>query len=283
MQILYATDGSEGALAAASLLAHLPLSQEYQLRILTVGSYEEEAESQAILAAAREALVHSLVSITTEVRTGDPAETILRAAEEGPARLLVVGARGRSSIGRFFLGSVAERLVRHAACSVLLARPLRGELRQVIVGVDGSAYATQAVVWLERFPLPAACEVRLVTVLPFQEDLIRAQMLLPPHFTSYNDARAFAEQQPQEAQALLDGLATSFAASHKRAVTDVRRGDPALSLLQVAEDHGAELIAVGSRGLSANERFTLGSVAEKLARYYAHGSVLVVKEAGGSS
>jgi nucleotide-binding universal stress UspA family protein len=282
MQILYATDGSEGALAAASLLAHLPLGQECQLRILTVGSHEEEAESQATLAAARQALVHSLVSITTEVRTGDPTEAILRATEEGPASLLVVGARGRSSIGRFFLGSVAERVVRHAACSVLLARPLRGELRTVIVGVDGSACATQAVVWLERFPLPDACEVRLVTVLPFQDDLIRARMLLPPHFTSYNDARAFAEQRPQEAQAHLDGLATSFAASHKRAITDVRRGDAALSLLQVAEDHGAQLIVVGSRGLSANERFALGSVSEKLARY-AHGSVLVVKEAGGSS
>ena len=59
------------------------------------------------------------VEMETEIRTGDPAETILTVAEEIDADLIVCGTHGRSGVRRQLLGSVAERVVRHASQPVL--------------------------------------------------------------------------------------------------------------------------------------------------------------------
>jgi nucleotide-binding universal stress UspA family protein len=58
----------------------------------------------------------------TEVRHGDPASEILTVCEERKAGLLIAGARGRSPLNALVLGSVADRLLRAAPCSLLLAR-----------------------------------------------------------------------------------------------------------------------------------------------------------------
>src|SRR5690606_13617820 len=55
-------------------------------------------------------------------RIGEPAEEILRLADEARADVVVVGTHGRSGIDRLLLGSVAERVVRHAGCPVLVMR-----------------------------------------------------------------------------------------------------------------------------------------------------------------
>ena len=63
-------------------------------------------------------------AVTTEtVPEGDPRTAILDAADKWPAELIVVGSHGRSGLDRFLLGSVSERIVRHAPCSVEVVRP----------------------------------------------------------------------------------------------------------------------------------------------------------------
>jgi universal stress protein E len=56
------------------------------------------------------------------LRDGPAAPTILNAASEMHAQLLVVGTRGRTEVSRIALGSVAEAVVRAAPCSVLVVR-----------------------------------------------------------------------------------------------------------------------------------------------------------------
>jgi len=56
-------------------------------------------------------------------RSGDAGEEILGAATETHADLIVMSTHGRSGIRHFFLGSVAERVVREATCPVLTIRP----------------------------------------------------------------------------------------------------------------------------------------------------------------
>jgi nucleotide-binding universal stress UspA family protein len=53
---------------------------------------------------------------------GDSAQTILRIAQERSSELIVVGSHGRSNLGQFLLGSVAEQVIRRAANSVLVVR-----------------------------------------------------------------------------------------------------------------------------------------------------------------
>jgi len=56
------------------------------------------------------------------VRTGVPADVIVRTAEEESAAMIVIGTHGRGGVARFLLGSVADRVVRTATCPVLTVR-----------------------------------------------------------------------------------------------------------------------------------------------------------------
>ena len=53
---------------------------------------------------------------------GNPAEEILRYAGEAPADLIVLGTHGRTGLKRLLMGSVAEKVLRGAACSVLVVK-----------------------------------------------------------------------------------------------------------------------------------------------------------------
>jgi universal stress protein A len=65
-------------------------------------------------------------NVTSSMLEGVPWERIVALAREDPAvRWIVLGAHGRTGIHRVLLGSVAERVVRHAPCSVMIVRPPR--------------------------------------------------------------------------------------------------------------------------------------------------------------
>lgn len=56
------------------------------------------------------------------VEAGHPQDVIVRLARDWSADMIVVGSHGRTGVGRALLGSVAEAVVRHAPCPVLVVR-----------------------------------------------------------------------------------------------------------------------------------------------------------------
>jgi nucleotide-binding universal stress UspA family protein len=58
----------------------------------------------------------------TEVATGDPANAIVQAAQDLGVDLIVMATHGRTGLQHVFLGSVAEKVIRHAPCPVLAIR-----------------------------------------------------------------------------------------------------------------------------------------------------------------
>ncbi len=62
------------------------------------------------------------VEVQTHPVEGDPAEAILKAAEETQADLIVVGNKGMTGARRFILGSVPNNISHHAPCSVIIVR-----------------------------------------------------------------------------------------------------------------------------------------------------------------
>ncbi|HUL08811.1 MAG TPA: universal stress protein [Candidatus Acidoferrum sp.] len=65
----------------------------------------------------------SLPATTLEfVEVGAPAETIVKAAKDWPADIIVIGSHGRGGVRRALVGSVAEAVMRHATCPVLVIR-----------------------------------------------------------------------------------------------------------------------------------------------------------------
>jgi len=294
MKILYATDGSEGALCAGRFLARLPRQSDAYVHIVTVlptgvlegDVAEEEADTdgEEILSAARAAVGGFPGHITAAATragnsTGAIVEAILLAAMYIGADLIVVGASGWSAFARFFLGSVSEGLVRHADCPVLVARGGdESPLREVILGIDGSETARNAAGWVAgTLPLPESCVLRLVRVVT------------PPAWVNTSSGPVRLETKEALKQAIREGAITTsvylepvakdLAGSGGHAVlTEVRAGHADSELLQAVREKEAGLLVVGSHGLSGLERFLMGSISDKVVRH-APCSVLVYRQA----
>ena len=146
-RVLFATDGSKYADIAAEFLLDLPLPKQSQVTVLTVlQSYvdtmmrvptlepmvykdmladvqaAEDAEAQKIISRSIEQFKLKGYQTSSMVMKGAVGESILKAAGEYDPDIISVGARGLSGIESFFMGSVSERIVRHAPCSVLVAK-----------------------------------------------------------------------------------------------------------------------------------------------------------------
>jgi nucleotide-binding universal stress UspA family protein len=70
---------------------------------------------------------HGIEGVTTEVRLGDPGLGITEYAQECNAELIVITSHGRHGWKHMLLGSVAERVIRHAEIPVLVLRPDKEE------------------------------------------------------------------------------------------------------------------------------------------------------------
>ena len=81
---------------------------------------EKHAREQ--LTARHDSHAASLPGSSTVLLLGPPAKSIVERAKENGADLIVMGTHGRSGLGHLLIGSVAERVVRTAACPVLTTR-----------------------------------------------------------------------------------------------------------------------------------------------------------------
>ena len=78
----------------------------------------EAAAAELVLRGRREQVGTSFL-----IWEGDPAESIVAAAESEGADIIVVGSHGRAALGRALIGSVSDQVVRHAPCPVMVVRP----------------------------------------------------------------------------------------------------------------------------------------------------------------
>ncbi len=275
MRILFATDGSEGATAGAEFLKNLPLTEEDTISLLTVIQTEErKAEGNRILDSTLEAIGPTVAKTHRYIRYGNAAleiiDTISQTAEEMPTDLVLVGTRGRTGIVRFFLGSVAERVARFAPCPVLVANRVRGPLKLIVIGYDGSRGARRAVHFVEKLPLSSDCVICIATMVTPRE----AGGFLPGPLREEIEAVCKAER--RAARQGLNELAKQLQDSGYKVVTELRDADPASGLLQLATERAADLLVVGAQGISEVEQFLLGSVSDRVLRH-APCSVMIIR------
>ncbi|MBI3853007.1 MAG: universal stress protein [Verrucomicrobia bacterium] len=81
-----------------------------------------QTRSQKELATLAAKSVRDLVPVKTLVRAGSPVNEIVEAAKESKADLVILSTHGRTGLKHVLLGSVAENVVRHAPCPVLIVR-----------------------------------------------------------------------------------------------------------------------------------------------------------------
>ena len=137
-KILLAYDGSEGAnqaLEAGVRLAQIHGAELWALAVEerlphfggTINEVQEEKEFAdrhygRLLEQAQKRSQEAGIKLRTLVRAGHPARTIVETAREGKFDLILVGHSGMSGVWAAFLGTTAEKVSRHAPCSVLIVR-----------------------------------------------------------------------------------------------------------------------------------------------------------------
>jgi nucleotide-binding universal stress UspA family protein len=86
----------------------------------------ERAQAETVLAALKVGLEAAGVkSVRTSILEGHPGTAIVDAATAEHVDVIVMATHGRSGLGRAVLGSVADHVVGHAGCPVLLVRPVQ--------------------------------------------------------------------------------------------------------------------------------------------------------------
>ena len=79
--------------------------------------------AQTILAEADKVLAEfEIKPVDMIIRSGEPANEIIKAAKDTKADLIVLGAQGRTAVEEFFLGSVSHKASMHAPCSTVVVK-----------------------------------------------------------------------------------------------------------------------------------------------------------------
>lgn len=226
----------------------------------------EKAESLAQTACARVQSYFPDWTVKAEARLGAPATVVIEKADEWRPDLIVVGSHGRSALGRFMLGSVSQKVVTEAHCSVRVARSHESDAEapaRLLIGVDGSPDAEAAITAAATRVWPANSKARVVIAL---DDVVSEVI------DQIEGGRAWIHE-------TIEAAGDRLRAAGLTVSSQIRKGDPKSILPAEAESWGADCIFVGARGLKRFERFRLGSVSAATAAR-AHCSVEVVRLRG---
>lgn len=206
-----------------------------------------------------------------------PAWGILKEAAACKADLIVVGSHGRTLVGRFFLGSVAQKVAGEAHRSVRIARPQRrpadAKLR-ILVAVDGSSDSQAAIQAVALRTWPFGTEFRIVAVV---DPRLRTTVAWPGVFPEQWDWAQARDRTAEDWVArMLQHSATKLLDAGLKVETDFYDGDPKEVLVREAEDWKADSIFLGARGLHHGTGLMLGTTASAIATR-AHCSVEIVR------
>jgi len=186
-------------------------------------------------------------------------------AEAMKADLIVMGTHGLGGFERWVLGSVAEKVLRHAPCPVLTVTKARpesfpldpGRRAEVVCALDlsgGSPATLAAAVSM------AQCAGAHLTVLHVLEVTSQEETSLA---IAGLDLSAYRAQRCQDARQRLRALAKDVPCVHDEIV---KAGTPYGEILALAEDRGASLIVVGVHGRRFMDMLHFGSTAHHVVR-----------------
>jgi len=223
--------------------------------------------------------------VTTQVLWGPPASVILEKARSWHPDLLIVGSHGRSLAGRILLGSVSQKVLQEAPCSVRVVRAgvqSDSEPIRIVVGSDGSTEAEGVIQEVRRRSWPNGTEVRIVSVV---ETIVPVVSALEANVYAAVPALAVIQDSDDRHRARIGAASQgSHASLHGTGliVTEVVvEGDPKRELVADAVRWNADAIFVGARGLGRLEKVLLGSVSSSVFKH-AHCAVEVVRRNPGT-
>jgi nucleotide-binding universal stress UspA family protein len=281
-KILLATDDSGDAELAATTAVSLAKSTGSELHVVHVWRpvpsvhfdalirQEMQREAQKILDG-QVKKIEGLGATVAEapLREGSTYEEIVALATEIGVGLIAVGSRGRGRIRRLLMGSVSDAVVRQAHCPVIVVRwkPVAFPAK-ILLATDGSEEATLATQTVADLGERTGSELHVIHVG-------EVPLVYHPERHGYG---AEYEEHEREARQLLEAQVERMKATGVTvAQAHLRMGRADEEIVVLAEELGADLIAMGGRGLGGVRRALMGSVSDSVVRH-AHCPVLITRK-----
>jgi len=200
---------------------------------------------------------------------GSAGEAICGEAGRVGADLIVMATHGRGALGRLWLGSVADYVVRHATRPVLLVHPgrdgteaLNRNGRTILVALDQSEYSDAILDPVVDLALATESKISLLTVVA--PIFAPAEPAMPYPVPQHP---AIVARRSDEAHSRLRRVAARLRRRGVSVSTRVVIGDSAAgAIVQVLREARFDMVALTTHGASGVRRLILGSVAEKVIR-----------------
>jgi nucleotide-binding universal stress UspA family protein len=205
-----------------------------------------------------------------------PSAGILKASHEHRADLIVMSTHGRSGLGRWIYGSTADDVLRHADLPVVVVPAGLGgpslasaeRSARILLALDGSDRAAGLVEPMRRLALELHAQIVLTRLVP---EPATFRMVAGAPVVGYA-----TDQQVDDAREYLEGMARQLRTSVAEVAVRCEAGDASDRIARIADEEGADLIGLVTRGRTGVARFFLGSVATATLRR-AHVPVLILR------
>lgn len=230
---------------------------------------------------------HQSVTLATLKWSGEPYRAIANFARENHFGLIIVASQGKGAFRRFFLGTTAEGLVRHAHCPVLIvvrdenALIPRGSYKRILVTTDFSEDSKDAFKY-------AVFEAKLndaqLTLGYVMEDLMSPEVFkLNEKLTSDYDIEAMQEAHIRLREAKFEQFAKDNFSSRSVKTSLMRKNlSIATTIVEYAKSNQVDLIVLGTHGTGRGINL-LGGVAERIVRQTECPVLVIPKKDRGSS
>lgn len=292
MKILVAYDGSECADAALEDLKRAGLGNDTDVLVMSLADVfvppendpEAEAtspmympegiqraheraqrkldEAEALAKGASEQIKSLFPTwhVRYEAQPDSPAWALIRTADQWKPDLIVMGAQGHAVFGgRLILGSISQRVLYEARCSVRIgrnSRKTRSEAVRLLVAVDNSPDSQAAIDAVCSRAWPKGTEVVLIAVV----DTVWAVTPNPAEPSMMKWIEVADEKNWDQVRHILEPHAEKLRTAGLQAEVLIRRGDPTDQILEEAHTLGADCVFLGAKGTRGIDRLLLGSV-----------------------
>jgi nucleotide-binding universal stress UspA family protein len=223
------------------------------------------------VAACFETAIRAGVQVDTVIDVGQPDGCILDRARTWPADLIVMGTHGAGGFEHLVLGSVAEKVLRRAACAVLTVPPHANRtsflpFKRVLCAVDFSEWSLHALEFARSLALESGAAMTALTVIewPWPEPPPPDFAELPPEQAgALREYRRYVET---GAMRRLTTLADESASAGVALAVRVDHGKSHVEILRCAADIAADLIVMGVHGRKQMDLEIFGSTTNQVVR-----------------
>ncbi|HEX75073.1 MAG TPA: universal stress protein [Dehalococcoidia bacterium] len=269
-RILVPLDGSGEAESVFPYLRDLAPRFGSQVDILGVGIGGKRRRVNRLLKEYVDKVAVGLHSDSIEAKPvflyGSAADEILDYTERNSIDLIIMATHGRGGITRWWMGSIAQKVISEARPPVLLVRSKLLEeteavrslpFLKILAPLDGSDIGEAALSHADKLSIETGASVILLQVIQPPGTIGATTMLV----SATEDAvRAMHDA----GENYLSGVAERLGEKGIKTTYEVVTGDPADKIVEYAEDKRVSLIAMSTHGRGGIARWVLGSVADKV-------------------